>query len=428
MKSIETMRTLANLASVLGGEMALRVGNLGAAIIIGRLYGPIALGVYSATLAFATLLVTVADNGLQISTVAELSRQPLRMNSVFSTLYATKLMLLAVATAIALAAALFTHTDRVLLLITGLVAAKVMVNSVGQLHFGVLKALNRMRVIGVIQFGHFCILSGSVAFGYLHRSSLALLLSLLLIAQISEVICSGTIVTRSGIRPCRTTLLECWRIVRTSMPVGISYIAAAFILRIDVLIATVLFSAAEVGHFAAADNGIVVVYVCAWLAGSVMLPDFVRCHNASRPEFGQFVGRRVRQALSACIPVSLAGAAVAPALTVWFYGRNFQPAGPLASVMALAIPLIVANALYFHGAIASRARAVYLGAYLSTAVAAVILDGFLGWRLGLIGIAWAVLARELLMLAIFVFWASRFELQLCAEPLPAVVSLDEGGR
>src|SRR3954452_2310139 len=62
----EIRRTLLNLASVIGGEAALRVASLVAAVVIARNSGPALFGIYATALAYATITTLLADNGLQI--------------------------------------------------------------------------------------------------------------------------------------------------------------------------------------------------------------------------------------------------------------------------------------------------------------------------------------------------------------------------
>jgi O-antigen/teichoic acid export membrane protein len=92
--SVSLKRTAANLSSVIGGELLLRAANFAVVVVIARLYCASALGVYATALAFATVAVMLADNGLQISAIAEVGQNPNQVSEVVSRLYAAKTLLL----------------------------------------------------------------------------------------------------------------------------------------------------------------------------------------------------------------------------------------------------------------------------------------------------------------------------------------------
>src|ERR1700757_348194 len=90
-------RVLQNLMSVLGGEAAVRAANFAAALFIARAFGGFALGAYAAALAVVTVVVMIADNGLQTFVITELSGRPSERETVIGRVYIAKTMLLAVA-------------------------------------------------------------------------------------------------------------------------------------------------------------------------------------------------------------------------------------------------------------------------------------------------------------------------------------------
>jgi O-antigen/teichoic acid export membrane protein len=85
------MRKVAlNLVSVIGGELLLRVANFAAVVVIARLYGARVLGIYATVLAFVTVAVMIADNGLQVSTIKEISQKPGMLDHTLGRLYVAK--------------------------------------------------------------------------------------------------------------------------------------------------------------------------------------------------------------------------------------------------------------------------------------------------------------------------------------------------
>src|SRR5437016_1142345 len=149
---MEFKRTVASAASVVGGEILLRVAGFAGVVVVARLYGPSTLGLYATTLAFATVAVMVGEVGLQISAITEIGYAPEQVNQLFGRLYSLRVLLFV---ALLLALSAFGWARRWnadVWLIGGLIILRTMLYSCSQLQFAVLKSLDRMKVIGLIQF------------------------------------------------------------------------------------------------------------------------------------------------------------------------------------------------------------------------------------------------------------------------------------
>jgi hypothetical protein len=73
--------------------------------------------------------------------------------------------------------------------------------------------------------------------------------------------------------------------------------------------------------------------------------------------------------------------------------------------MAMAVPLIVLNAMYYSRAVALQMRGTYLSIFFGTALLAVVLDITFARCLGLMGVAIALVIREAAMLTAFLVLA-----------------------
>jgi len=416
-----------NLLSVIGGEMMLRAATLGAAVVVARRYGPERLGLYTTALAFATLLATVADGGLQISTVSELSRRMPDIGATVTTLYLTKSALLLAAVTTAIAAGMLYGVSSLVWTVTALITAKTILYAYGQLQFGILKAMGRMRPIGVIQSAHCALLAAALGLTCLRHWPMVELLAWMCGAQAAELILSAAVLWFARVRPSRAGMADCWRMLRVSAPVGVSQMLANLVLRLDVLVVSGLFAASLVGYFAAANNAVVVMYVCSWQFGSVLLPDLVRHHADSSACLDSFVRQWIRRVCLAAVPAAIVLAVVSPVLIRTLYGASFSPAGTPLAIMSLALPLILINSLLFNRAVAMQSRPVYVGAYLVSASAAMLLNLACGRAFGLAGIAAAIVAREALQTLTFVLGGRIFSrtarpCSITAVALPEVAS------
>jgi len=393
-------KTAQNLLSVVGGEALLRAANLAAVVVIARLYGPTILGTYSTVLAVATVAVMMADNGLQVFSVAESSKRLHELEIVLGQLYVVKTFLFLVMAMALVGVGLWLRFSRITWILGAIITLRTLLYSYCQLNAGVLKSLDRMAVIGSIQAIHCALLLTGIGLVFVRAWSITILLLWLVLGQAFEFILSSSVLWRQHVRPARVTLSGCLGVLRRSTPVGITYTTAAFILRGDVIVLSILSSAAVVGHFAAANMPLVMVYVAAWLFGSVLLPEMVR-RSANLTLLQSYVNQWIRGLLLTLIPLCTVLVWAAPALVRVLYGPAFATTGTLASIMVMSVPFILCNAVYLSKAIAVASSRTYIGIYLGTAAAALLLDFALGDLWGPVGVAIAIVVREIGMFLAF---------------------------
>jgi O-antigen/teichoic acid export membrane protein len=393
-------RTITSAASVVGGEIVLRIASFAGVVVMGRLYGPATLGLYATTLAFATVAVMVGEFGLQISVINEIGRAPGQVSQLFGRLYSLRVSLFLLLLLALSVVGWARQLNAPLWVISSLITVRTMLFSCSQLQFAVLKGLDRMKVIGLMQLLSAVLLGMGIAMTYSFSWSFVTLLWCFIITQSVEIVLTLIFLSSSGIRPVPFSPRGSWALLKASTSAGFTYLIAAIILRADVLILSVVSPRADVGRFAAANVGIVFVYAVAWILGSVLLADQIRLLEF--PSEGRFFIRRWRKVLFlAAAPSSLALCWLAPRIVSILYGRGFESTGRLASVMVLAVPFILLNATYLSQAMALGAKRVYLGTYFGTAIVAVCLDLALGRLYGATGVASAIVLREILMFLAF---------------------------
>ena len=393
-------RTALNLVSVIGGETLLRAANFLAVVVIARLYGAGVLGLYATALAYATVAVMIAENGLQISSITEIKRTSADIHGLVSQLWTLRISLFAAMSAVLALIGWFSQWSKEVWIIGILVTVRVLLYSYSQLQFAVLKSIDRMQVIGAIQTLNFFILTLGIAATYHYSWDIKVLLWSFIVAQVTEIVLSFRVLWRWGLRPAKFVMRDCWNLLKRSTPIGITYVMTGIMMRTDIIVLSALGSRSDVGHFAAAHMGVVLFYSLSWLFGSVLLTDFTRL--ASNPsEFDRYAERWTKMLISVGGVGGLALYFVAPQVVLFLYGNEFAITARLASIMILAVPLILLNAVYLSRAIAIGAKWVYLGTYLGTSVVAVTLDILLARAYGGVGIAFAIVARELLIFLTF---------------------------
>ena len=194
--------------------------------------------------------------------------------------------------------------------------------------------------------------------------------------------------------------------MRKSAPFGITYGLANLIIRSDTIVLSALVPLSELGNFSAANAILGMAYVVSWLFGSVVLPEMVRL-SASAEKLKSYVQKWVRLIALTMTPCALFAFWFAPKLMNVLYGPAFYRSGALASVMALACPFVFLNSVHTNLAIATNRKEVLMGLFVATTAATVILDAVLGHLFGPMGVASAIVIREVGMLAGFWIIGSR---------------------
>jgi PST family polysaccharide transporter len=398
--------TFANLASVIGGESLLRAANFLAVVVIARLYGARVLGLYATVLAYATVAIMIAENGLQVSSITEICRARERINSVVTSICALRLALFFLLS-VSLAAVGWTmRWSSGLWTIGFLVTLRVLLYSYSQLQFSVLKSLNRMSAIGPIQGVNFAFLLVGIVLVYHYRWTFNWLLSCFIVCQLIEITLSLYTLGRSGIRPDRFSMSDWWHILCRSTPVGFTYVLIGMTMRADVIVLSALGSTSDVGHFAAAHIGLVLLYSLSWLFSSVILTDFARLTD-NQIALDRYTNRWTKfLLLTAGLGAVVLSWAAQPVLLL-LYGNEFAGAGRLAGAMVLAVPFILLNALYLSRSVALGAKRVYLGIYTGMAAFAVLLNISMAHFFGAMGIAVAIVIREVVTFLIFRIQSTR---------------------
>jgi O-antigen/teichoic acid export membrane protein len=408
---------LQSLASVVGGEAAVRVANFAAVLVIARTYGKVALGAYAVSLAIVTVVVMFSDSGLQTAAITETAAAASNRNQIVGRFAISKFILLAAA-AILLAILAVSSGQTFFFLTIGLwVAIRALLQSFSQLQMSILKSVSLAKWIGMAQFIHGAFLLLGIALAFRTDWSFVALLVWMAACQLFEVLLGALILLRHGIWPSWPHRLDLLPLLKLAAPFGIAYGLANLIVRSDTIVLSALVPLEELGAFSAANAILLIVYVCGWLFSSVLLPEMTRI--SSQPlRLKAYANQWARLVLLFTVPVAVLVSLAAPKVVVLLYGSAFASSGRFGSVMALACPLILMNSVYTTVTIAAGHRGLLMGIFCAGAAVTIALDFLLGRGFGALGICIAIVIREAGMLLGFVLAASRLALPVASVEIP----------
>ena len=405
---------LQNLASVLGGEAAVRFGNFAAILFIARKYGGAVLGAYAVSLAIVTVVVMFADNGLQTAAITQLSAAKFGRDHVVGRLTFAKTAMLGASLIVLALISAWAPKGPLFWMIGFWVALRAVFQSYSQLQMAIFKSISLANVIVIIQSLHSSILFLGIWFAFKLNWSIFALLEWLTFCQIVELGLGAGVLYQSGILSRWPKRLYLIATLKLAAPFGIAYGLANLIIRSDTIILSTFTPLAGVGVFSAANTILLMVYLSSWLFSSILLPDMVRL--AGKPEsLAAYANQWVRWVLLVTVPCAVLASLVAPRAIALLYGPSFARSGLIGSAMALACPFILLNSIYTARVIAVNRRTVFLGIYGAGAFVTLVLDCALGRAFGPIGIAVAIVLREAGML--LGFWL------LVSYPAPSTAEL-----
>ncbi len=395
-----------NAVSVIGGEAAVRAASFVAALFIARVYGASVLGAYAASLAVVTVFMMFADNGLQTFALTELSGAHSGRVQIVGETYISKTILVSAAVVLLAGLASCIKLSPFLWGIGAWVTLRTVLQSYSQLQMAMLKSVSKASAIGVIQTIHSLFLLTGIWLAHMRDWTIFILLAWFSAAQFFEFAMTMLVLSRAGLRPSLPARIHFWAVMRKSTPFGITYGLANLIVRSDTVVLSMLVPLSVLGAFSAANSILLVVYVAAWLLGSVLLPEMVGL-SASPKRLHLYARKWTRLIAFTSTPVAILCFLAAPNTMLLLFGRSLIQSGTLAAVMALACPFILLNSVYANFAIAMNNRTVFTGLFAATAVIGIGLDFFLGRAFGALGIASAIVIREAGMMVGFWTLMSR---------------------
>jgi O-antigen/teichoic acid export membrane protein len=401
-----------NLTDVVGGELLLRAANAAVAVLIGRVYGAATLGLYAAILAAATLAERVADNGLELTGIAEVSRKPQYLGQIATALCLNKTVLSVIAVALLAGIGLLVDLSRAEWTIAVILTLRTFCYSYCRLNAGLLKALNKTNYIVRIQGAHFALLTICLVGIYIWRQGMTTLLVCLLAAQAFEFVAAYVALRSFGLRVQFISFRFCWEMLRRSTAVGATYTFSTLMLRGDVVVLSLVASVSEVGAFAAANTGLVMLYVIAWLFSGVLISDFGNL-SSNRNLFECHFRKCLRLVLISSVPLAVAASSLARPTILLMFGNKFAAAALPGALMMLALPFIFLNATFLSHAIARSASRRSVGIYGGVAVLSLALNYLFARWYGASGVAGSIVIREAVITLLFVIferpldWAIR---------------------
>jgi PST family polysaccharide transporter len=412
-------RLAANFLLLAGGEGLAKLLTFAAFSYLGRVLGPERYGSLEFVLATVIFFALPVDFGLGIYGARELARDRKWATDLLREVAAMRLVLAGCCYLLLLVAAVMLPGDgeaRLLLIVYGLsLFAEPMLlqwffQGHDRMHWVALANLVRRGVFAVLVLS---LLRPGVPLswvGLCECASAAAMAAFCLFVARRRL---GFTLPRPWVRPG-----VLFRRLRESAPIGLSEFAWALLWYFATVLMGLLAGGEELGWFGASHRVVMALHTFVWLYFFNLLPSLAR--SAALP--GERLGSLVRRSLTV---TTWGGVLVAVIFTLFggklvalVYGDNFAGAARPLAVLAWIIPAALLSGHYRYTLIACNLQRLEFYCTAGAGVAAaglglVLIPGFGAW-----GAAWALLAAQLVNLALAYYAVRCYVVQI-----PFLVSL-----
>jgi O-antigen/teichoic acid export membrane protein len=343
-----------NSAFVLGAQVLLKVLAFLFNIYVVRTLGAAHFGRYSTVMAYITILSIFSDFGMAPYAMREMSEDPERTARLLPNVIAMRGLLSLAIIGVAPLSAIgmgqeADMTMGILLASMGLLLYAFQ----GPLE-GALTARERLDYIAAytvanqILFwvtGVFLLVRGFGFIGLIIASWVGVATSALLSAR---ALC------RLNIGKLRLDIRQWPKLVRASVPFGVSSLADALVRQFDTVFIFVILTDAAAGWYSVSHNLILILLLLAQSISTALYPSLVRGYARDRQILEQIVPRAIKYLLVICLPIALGSTVLAERIIITLYGAEFAPSIPVLRVVLWALPamfvleVVVRVALMLH--------------------------------------------------------------------------------
>jgi O-antigen/teichoic acid export membrane protein len=350
------VRVVKNTFVLLAGQAALIVSSAITTLLLARGLGPDQFGEYNAVIAFVGLFLPIANFGLDIILVRELSQNPRKAGRILGAGILLRLATSVIAILFCIGSSWYFGYSAFERMLIALWSLSLLLSSGQLLQVPFTLELNNLRPVRVTSIAALTgtllklvmILAGLPLASYLVLDLLTTLTTSIFLWRAAQ--------HHSDIRPEWNTDRQVWRaLLHDCFPLLVSSVFIAVYHRIDQQFLLMWKGTGEVGEYASAVRVAELLNLVPVFLMRSAFPIIAAAAGKSEGNAPVELSRRCyRYLFAAAFPVLFAGIALAPQTINLLYGKNYSGAAPaLPWLMAAEIP-IIAGIVYGHFSVASN--------------------------------------------------------------------------
>lgn len=415
MEKLSTRVAHNTIIQIAGKIIATALG-LAALAVMARYLREAGFGQYTTIITFLSFFGIISDFGLTLITSQMISQPGASQATLLNNLFSLRLISAIVFLGLAPLVVFFFPYEPIIKIGVAITGLSFFFIALNQILVGFFQKNLTMAMVSAAEVvSRAILLAGIILTAYLNLGLLSIMVATVISSAISFFMHYWF--SRRFIKINWQVNLAVWReIIKKSWPLGLTIFLNLIYLRADVFILSLLKSQSEVGIYGATYKIIDVLTALPFMFAGLILPILsLNWANRNANRFNQVLQKSIDAMFMLAVPLIVGAQIVAKPLMIMATGGNFQAAGDVLKILILAIGFIFIGCLLAHAVIALDKQKNTIGAYIFTALTALLGYLFFIPLYSYYAAAWVTVYSEL-SIAIFSFYIvrkySRFKLNL----------------
>jgi len=412
---MNTVRRIANNTAVLLISQAIgKVLHFILAIFVARYLGVALFGKYAFAISFTLLFSVLADMGLNILIVREVSRDRSKASTYLGITLIIKSILALIAFIIIIVIINLMHYPSETITAVYIAAFALAFNTITSTLTTVYQAFERMEYAAIVNVLVAALRLGLTVLVIFYRYGLYEIMTVYLLQSIVNLTINAFIVPKKFVKPKFTLDTKLgFNLLKAAIPVGLAGIFVTIYYRIDTVMLSFMKGDAVVGWYNAAYNLIFGLMFIQSSFNLAIFPILSRLFNSSMNSFRRVYERAFKYLFYTGLPIAVGVTLLAERIILLIYGQEYLNATGALQILIWALAFIFVNGLLGNTLVATnqqkRATCIIGGAAILNVILNVLMIPSLSYK----GAAIATVASEM-----FVFLFCSIALSKSVAPSP----------
>ena len=391
------------------GKIISTLLGLAAIAVMARYLRQAGFGQYTTIFTFLSFFAVMADFGLTLITSQMISRPEADQQNLLNNLFSLRLVSAVIFLLLAPLLVLFFPYPPIIKLGVALASLSFFFTALNQILVGWFQTNLIMAIVAAAEVvSRIILLGGIILIAHFNLGLFSIIIATVIASALSFIMHFWF--SRRYIKITWQIDLAVWRaIIKKSWPLGVTIFLNLIYLRADILLLSLLKSQGEVGIYGATYKVIDVLTSLPFMFAGLILPILTASWASGRPEqFNKILQHSFDAMLILALPLIVGVQLTARPLMTLVAGENFVAAGAVLKILILAIGFIFAGCLISHAVIALDKQKNTIGAYIFTAVTALI--GYLIFipQYSYYGAAWVTVYSEFAIAAFSLYIVIKY--------------------
>jgi O-antigen/teichoic acid export membrane protein len=332
-----TARILPNTVYRATADIGSKLVSVGFFIVMARMLGDSAFGVFTFGLSFAALVTVLAGFGQDAILTREVARDRRRVDTYFANTLALKLVASLPVLGLAVAAFLIIDMSSRTRTVAILLSVAVLTELLTSTTFAVFQAYERLGFLPIVIIAQRLFTAGAGIAAMVAGAGIVTVAAIYLVGSLLAFVLSLALLFQRVVRPrLRIDTSTWWPLMRVALPVGVALVFQVTLFRVDAAILQIFEPESIVGQYGAAYRLFESPLFISWAVGAAVYPVLSRLTNSL--ELRTVFERSLKLAVGTALPFTVGAALLGTQVVDLLYGKEFHASG---RVLALLAPTIV---------------------------------------------------------------------------------------